>query len=191
MCDLTHLTSLSRGARFYRADMHIHSFGPRTGSHDVKDSTMTPEAIVQTAAAENLDIIAITDHNEIGNVEAAIAAAGTDLLVVPGVELSTPQGHLLCYLSDLEALRGFYSRLKIADRGMANSRCQQALLECLTAAHEFRGFGVSAHVDAPKGCFLMLVRCIFDQQKSYWTARVSPEAIPTPVPFMTSITFSV
>jgi AAA domain, putative AbiEii toxin, Type IV TA system len=151
VCDLTHLTSLSRGARFYRADMHIHSFGPRTGSHDVKDSTMTPEAIVQTAIAEKLDIIAITDHNEIGNVEAAIAAAGTDLLVVPGVELSTPQGHLLCYLPDLEALRGFYSRLRIADRGTANSRCQQALLECLTAAREFRGFGVLAHVDAPKG----------------------------------------
>jgi hypothetical protein len=50
-----------------------------------------------------LSVIAITDHNEIGNVEAGIQAAGTDLLVVPGVELSTPQGHLLCYLPDLEA----------------------------------------------------------------------------------------
>jgi predicted metal-dependent phosphoesterase TrpH len=33
---------------------------------------MTPEAIVATAAQEGLGIVAITDHNEIGNVEPAL-----------------------------------------------------------------------------------------------------------------------
>ena len=42
------------GARFYRADLHIHSYG---GSHDVVDESMTPEAIVNTAIQEKLDII--------------------------------------------------------------------------------------------------------------------------------------
>ena len=44
------------GARFFRADLHIHSYG---ASHDVKDATMTSAAIVRTAAQESLSIIAI------------------------------------------------------------------------------------------------------------------------------------
>jgi predicted metal-dependent phosphoesterase TrpH len=53
---------------------------------------MTAEAIVKTASAQGLGVIAITDHNEISNVGAALKAAdGTGLLVVPGVELSTPR----------------------------------------------------------------------------------------------------
>ena len=74
----------STGAKFFRADLHIHSFG---ASHDVRDSTMTAEKIVETAIAEGLSLIAITDHNEIGNVEVAIKASrGQPLVVIPGVE---------------------------------------------------------------------------------------------------------
>jgi len=56
------IVALPAGARFCRADLHIHSYG---GSHDVKDATMTPDAIVSTAVAEGLAMVAITDHNEI------------------------------------------------------------------------------------------------------------------------------
>src|SRR6478736_2022133 len=98
------VTAVPRGARFYRADLHIHSYG---GSHDVRDSAMTPGAIVQAAITEGLGVIAVTDHNEIRNVAAAQAAAGQRLFVVPGVELSTSEGHLLCYLPALAALEQF------------------------------------------------------------------------------------
>jgi energy-coupling factor transporter ATP-binding protein EcfA2 len=139
---------LPRGARFYRADLHIHSFG---ASHDVTDTGMTPTNIVTTAIKENLNVISIADHNEISNVDAAIQTAiGTPLLVIPGVELSTPQGHLLCYLPALTDLQKFYGRLTIVDRGTQTSRCQNAILECLNLVDECGGFGVLAHVDA--GC---------------------------------------
>ena len=36
------------GAKFLRADLHIHSYGKDTGSFDVEDETMIPEAIVDT-----------------------------------------------------------------------------------------------------------------------------------------------
>jgi hypothetical protein len=39
------------GAQFFRADLHIHSFG---GSHDVRDQKMTAQHIVATAMAESL-----------------------------------------------------------------------------------------------------------------------------------------
>ena len=54
--DFNDVLSLPNGAKFVRGDMHIHSFG---GSHDVSDSTSTPAAIVSTARANGLKIIAI------------------------------------------------------------------------------------------------------------------------------------
>ena len=69
--DLNGIEQLPNGARFYRCDPHVHSYG---GSHDVHDTTMTPEAIMQTAVQENIAMVAITDHNEISNVQRAIDA---------------------------------------------------------------------------------------------------------------------
>ena len=63
------IATLQSGARFFRADLHIHSFG---ASHDVNDSAMTPKGIIEAAVADRLDIIAVTDHNEITNVELAV-----------------------------------------------------------------------------------------------------------------------
>lgn len=141
--------ALPNGSRFYRADLHIHSYG---ASHDVSDETMTPQAIVKTAGQENLHVIALTDHNEISNVQAAIAAANqTSLYVVPAVELSTPQGHLLCYLPTFDALQSFFGRLNLDDRGTPTSRCQTSILECLQLLDRLNGFGSLAHVDAPSG----------------------------------------
>ena len=135
------ILQLSSGSRFYRADLHIHSY---RASHDVSDSTMTPQAIVKTAIDEELDVIAIADHNEISNVEAALsAAAQTTLYVVPGVELSTSRGHLLCYLPTFDALQSFFGRLSFADRGTPTSRCQTSILECLQLLDDLRGFGMS------------------------------------------------
>ena len=118
------------GATFYRADLHIHSFG---GSHDVADNSMTPEAIVATAAAENIAIIAITDHNDIANVSRAVAvAAASGVMVIPAVELSTAQGHLLCYFPTQSKLAKFFAGLKIADAGTPTS-CMVAR-DCLSKA---------------------------------------------------------
>lgn len=140
---------LPDGARFYRADLHIHSFG---GSHDVSDAEMTPKRIVEAALTENLQIIAITDHQEIENAAVASEVArGSGLLVIPGVELSTADGHLLCFLPTIDALRALIGRVALADRGKATSRCQTSLLDCLNELERAEGFGVLAHVDAAGG----------------------------------------
>lgn len=146
---LNQILNQTVGATFFRADLHIHSYG---GSHDVKDATMTAAAIVNTSLQEGLSLIAVTDHNEITNVEAAMTAAGgTSVCVIPGVELSTGQGHLLCYLPSMENLRRFSGQLNIVDHGSPNSRCQQSPLECLNLLAGQGGFGVLAHVDSPSG----------------------------------------
>lgn len=93
---------------------------------------MTPHAIVKTAIAEKLEVIAVADHNEIRNVEATLkAAAGSPVLVIPAVELSTQDGHLLCFLPTFDALQKFFGRISIVDRDNSNSRCQNSILDCL------------------------------------------------------------
>ncbi|MDQ7994975.1 MAG: TrlF family AAA-like ATPase [Luteibacter sp.] len=139
------LTSLSSGATFFRADLHIHSF---EASYDVKDSAATPIAIVEAAKREGLAIISLTDHNEISNVTAAVEAGRSHgVVVIPGVELSTPEGHLLCYAPTPDALERFFNRLQIADRRTSSCRCQTGALQCLEMIGAEGGFGVLAHVD--------------------------------------------
>lgn len=143
------IIAVPSGARFFRADLHIHSCG---GSHDVKDPTMTPEAIVDRAITERLSIIAITDHNEISNVPRAIAAAtGKKLTVLPGIELTTPEGHLLAYFDEFATLEVFYGKLTFADRGKQHSRCQTGILDCLNQIDPAKGFAILAHVDGEGG----------------------------------------
>lgn len=145
---LQEIQNESNGALFRRADLHIHSFGP-DGSYDVTDAEMTPEAIVETSIAERLDIIAITDHNQIGNVRSAVKyAQGKNLLVVPGVELSTPQGHLLVYFETTDQLQRFFGKLTISDDRKA---CHNTVPQCLQFAAEFNGFGICAHIELDSG----------------------------------------
>lgn len=149
MPGLPEILALPRGARFFRADMHVHSYG---GSHDVTDTSMTPAKIVETALQHALGVLAITDHNEITNVAATVnAAKSTGLMVVPGVELSTPQGHLLAYLPTVQALEQFHGRLDIVERGTPTSRCKNAVVDCLNFIQSLGGFGILAHVDGQSG----------------------------------------
>lgn len=144
------LSELSCGATFYRADLHIHSYG---ASYDVTDKTATPENIVDAAAKENLHVIAITDHNNIDNVKAAVdAGKKRGVVVIPGVELSTPQGHLLCYAPTVEALQRFFHKLTIQDAGTKECRCQEGIVQCLDQIAAVGGFGIIAHIEL-KGAF--------------------------------------
>lgn len=140
---------MSQGALFYRADLHIHSYGVSMGSFDVTDSTNTPNAIVDTAIAKGLKMISITDHNEIMNSIAAVQYAdGKDILVIPGIEVSTTQGHLLVYFETTEKLRAFYGNLSFnGDK----TTCNQGIVECLQKAEALEGVGVLAHITLDSG----------------------------------------
>jgi DNA repair ATPase RecN/histidinol phosphatase-like PHP family hydrolase len=136
------------GAEFVRADLHIHSFGP-TGSFEVSDSSMTPENIVDTAHSKGISVISITDHNEIENVKIAIKhAEGKPVLIIPGIEVTTTQGHLLVYFETYEELRRFYGKLNVDSK---RERCSQGITECLDLAEQLNGIGVLAHIELTSG----------------------------------------
>jgi len=81
------------------ADLHVHT--------NYSDGMYSPAQVVETAISLDLDIIAITDHDSVEGVGPAIEAAdGTELEVIPGIELSAAAGskeiHLLGYFINWE-----------------------------------------------------------------------------------------
>lgn len=76
-------------ARTVRFDPHVHT----EASHDCS----TPvETVLEAASDCGLDAVAVTDHDAIDASLRAVDRASTrDLVVVPGVEVSTADGHLL------------------------------------------------------------------------------------------------
>ncbi len=70
---------------------------------------MIPPLIVQKALELNIDLIAITDHNASANVYAVQrAAAGSNLKVLPGMEVQTREDvHLLCLFENLSELENW------------------------------------------------------------------------------------
>ena len=87
--------------RAFRCDLHIH-----TCLSPCAELGMYPRAIVNKAMAENLDIIAICDHNASENVPyVQKLALGTGLTVLPGMEINTSEeAHLLALFDRFEDL---------------------------------------------------------------------------------------
>jgi PHP family Zn ribbon phosphoesterase len=86
--------------RRFRADLHIHSCLSPCGELNIY-----PQRIVERALEMGLDIIALTDHNTAENAGATLRAArGTNLTVLPGMEVTTQEEvHLLGLFPSLEA----------------------------------------------------------------------------------------
>lgn len=80
-----------------RVDLHLHTV--------YSDGDLTPEALVTQAVALDLAAVAVTDHDTVMGVEPVrLAAEGTGVEVIPGVELSASRGlsdiHILGYCID-------------------------------------------------------------------------------------------
>ena len=93
----------------YYYDLHIHTCLSPCG-----DVLMTPNNILNMAYLKELDIIAITDHNSTLQLPSIIELSTSfDMLVIPGVEVSTSEGyHVVCLFRNLEAANLFQSVLE-------------------------------------------------------------------------------
>ena len=163
------------GARFHNVDLHIHSYG---ASHDVEDTTMTPEALVDSAVRQALSVIAITDHNSNKNVDLAIARAQEhypgQILVLPGVEVTTVHGHLLAYFAPERTadLAKFLSRLDlIGEMGNDNTRTAKSMADTIAEAEKLGGICIAAHIDREKTGFDMFAPGFQNWKKEIITSR--------------------
>jgi PHP family Zn ribbon phosphoesterase len=92
----------------FRADLHVH-----TVLSPCADVAMIPPLIVQKALEHKIDLIAITDHNSSANVRAVQKAAeGTDLKVLPGMEVQSREDvHLLALFENLDTLEAWQAQV--------------------------------------------------------------------------------
>jgi len=101
-----------------KADLHIHS-------NFSNDGRSTVEEIIEAAVGKGLGCIAITDHN---SFEAyALAKDNGKVLVIPGIEVSSEEGHILAYGIDRDIPRGM------------------TIKETIDAIHEAGGVAFAAH----------------------------------------------
>lgn len=135
---------------------------------------MTPKAIVRTAVARGLNMIAICDHNSARNTAAAIRAArGSGLTVIPGIEItSSEEIHIVGLFESHEAAVAVqdevYSRLPgqndeevfgcqvvVDEEDQVEDLDQRLLIGATTMSaervveliHRLGGLAIASHVD--------------------------------------------
>lgn len=90
-------------------DFHIH-----TNLSPCGDSLNTPNNIVNMAKIKGLDVIAITDHNSVGNVLPCMKVGEREgIVVIPGMELTTSEEiHVVCLFENIEDALSFGEYVK-------------------------------------------------------------------------------
>jgi len=89
-----------------KADLHIHT----TYS---KDSLITPKDLVYYAKKRGLNAVAVTDHNQLEG--AWKIAKETDFLIIPGIEISSCDGHIVA-LNVKELIPKGFSAVETVER---------------------------------------------------------------------------
>jgi hypothetical protein len=156
----------SNWARFWAVDLHVHT--PASG--DARDEDFgTAEDIVQKALDAGLDAIAVTDHNTAAwCAQMADAAEGTNLIVLPGFELSTPQGHLLGIWEQGTApsviedvlIRVGIERTRLGDLDVVAAKM---ITECAGEIRAKGGVAIAAHIDKERGILTQPVQVHVNQ----------------------------
>ena len=89
-----------------RADLHVHT----TFS---QDSLITPQDLVYYSKKRGLNAVAVTDHDQLDG--AYKIAKETDFLVIPGMEVSSADGHIIA-LNVKELIPKDLSAIETVDR---------------------------------------------------------------------------
>jgi hypothetical protein len=119
------------------ADLHIHS----AYSYD---ATATVRAVLKQAADVGLDVIAVTDHDEIrGSLEARDLASKYGIEVITGAEVSTKEGHLLALFVENLPPRG----MSLVDTLIHIGKLGGVAI----APHPFNNFAVSLSMESVVG----------------------------------------
>jgi predicted metal-dependent phosphoesterase TrpH len=103
-----------------RADLHIHT-------HHSGDNEQNLEDIFVSAKRLGLDVIGITDHNTLKGGTEAKAQAPPGLIVIPAVEVTSEDGHILAYNVSEDIPRG------------------RSVAETIALIHQAGGIAVAAH----------------------------------------------
>jgi predicted metal-dependent phosphoesterase TrpH len=108
-----------------KADLHIHTTYSMDGTASVRE-------VLESAVRAGLDVIAVTDHNEVrGALEARELCASYGVEVIPGVEVSTRDGHLVALFVEQNIPKGM------------------SAIDTLLLIRDMGGLGIAPHPQQP------------------------------------------
>jgi len=153
----------------FKMDLHVH-----TCLSPCAEPEMVPTAIIKRAKHQNLDTIAICDHNCAENVPAVRKAGQKQgINVIGGMEIcSSEEAHILTFFDDDDALfemqnivhenlpgvndENYFGRQLIVDENdKVVSSCKKLLIDSTSLgvdkivqfAHKLGGLAVASHID--------------------------------------------
>lgn len=158
-----------RGSRFIKVDLHVHT--PASMDWNEKNDAshqadmIEPKQIVDAALDKGVKLIAITDHNSVEWCARVIEAAkGSDLIVLPGFELTANPGvHILAIFEQdnkIVALQDLLVKLGISRErfGYADESTNAAITDhqngqypIIKLIQDAGGLAIPAHIELDSG----------------------------------------
>jgi energy-coupling factor transporter ATP-binding protein EcfA2 len=144
---------MDKGAHFFKCDFHTHT--PASG--DFRESGKTAADIVAASVQAGIDVVVVTDHNTGAGIAAVQAAArGKVLTVLPGVEITTPAGHIIGVferetpepvISDLLIKIGIPREKQGREEAISTTHAEDVIREIVAAG----GLAIAAHANENNG----------------------------------------
>lgn len=157
------------GARWFKADLHVHT--PVSSDMAAKWKDATPDELVEFALAKGVQILGVTDHNSAAWCDKVQnAAKDTGLTVFPGVEISTQQGHLLA-LFDPGTPSGEIEQLLVrlgidqSEFGNLDVAAPKGIVDASQEIDKAGGVAIAAHVERERG-FLKAITVGAERQRA-------------------------
>jgi len=158
--DYAAVTAAPAGATYRKADLHVHT--PASDDFDTKSPAPSPQDIIAKAEDLGIELLAVTDHNTADWCDSITkAAAQSSVTVFPGVEISTPEGHLIALFeknTPQKKIEQLLIQLKIKEESwgktdlVSGPRIEEV---CALVAQE-GGLPIAAHAEGDRG-FLRFV----------------------------------
>jgi len=108
--------------------------------------------VVAAARSRAVAVLAITDHNSAKNAREAVSHSSNDLFIIPGVEITTTDGHLVALFDPerLEDLEEFArpASLALLDLDDGSQRSKRSMVDLIDDIEQRGGLAILAHVDA-------------------------------------------
>lgn len=184
------------GSRWWKVDFHSHSpssfdFGADEGADSQVDVDVCDWLVVYMEAG--VDALVITDHNTHEGIDIARAALDLlrsaadprfrELVIFPGVELTTPDGyHLLAVFdqdSSSEVVNGVLHKCGFGGtRGTSDATTTKSFQDVVGIISADGGLAIPAHADGPAGLFGMdgrNINAIHEQKQIFAVEMVSSD----------------
>lgn len=156
--------------KLIKADVHLH-----TCLSPCAEITQSPKRVIEKVNEKGFHLVFITDHNSIGNAEAAIKAGKNygDLQIYPGMEITTreeihilslfenigiagrTQDYINNYLPDVYFEKEMHEQILANENDEVEGFYEKSLFsavdldldEVIELIHENKGIAIAAHID--------------------------------------------